>query len=226
MQRILVWDVPTRVFHWLLAFSFIGAYVTSESERYRDVHVVLGYTLLALIVFRVVWGFIGTRYAQFRSFLFGPGAVAEYLDSLRRRQPEHHIGHNPAGSLAIFLLLGLGLATAISGIMLYNEIGGEEAFEELHEFAGNFMLLIVLIHIAGVVVSSWMHRENLARSMITGYKLGDGSQGINRTFAWLGAIILAVVLAFWVWYPATGLVAPPDELGSLHEHHEHTEEHE
>jgi cytochrome b len=70
--RILVWDIPTRIFHWLLAASFAGAFLTAESERYRDVHVALGYLLLALIGFRVVWGLVGTRYARFRSFAFGP----------------------------------------------------------------------------------------------------------------------------------------------------------
>ncbi|HQR50806.1 MAG TPA: cytochrome b/b6 domain-containing protein [Methylophilaceae bacterium] len=206
LQRILVWDMPTRVFHWLLAISFTGAFLTAETERYRDIHVMLGYTLLGLIAFRLVWGFAGTRYAQFRSFLFAPGQVVDYLKSLVRREPQHYVGHNPAGSLAIFLLLGLGLLAAISGILLYFEVGGEEAFEELHEGAANFMLAVVIIHIAGVVVSSWLHRENLARAMLTGYKSGEAQQGIPRTHAWLGAIILAAVAAFWVWYPASGTV--------------------
>jgi cytochrome b len=206
LQRILVWDIPTRVFHWLLAISFTGAYLTAETERYRDIHLALGYTLLGLIVFRLAWGFIGTRYARFRSFLFAPGQIIDYLKSLVRREPQHYVGHNPAGSLAIFLLLGLGLLAASSGILLYFEVGGEEAFEELHEGMANFMLAVVLIHIAGVIVSSRLHRENLARAMITGYKSGEAQQGISRTHAWLGAIMLAAVASFWVWHPAAGLV--------------------
>ena len=79
--RILVWDAPTRVFHWLLAASFVGAYVTSESERFHDIHLLLGYTLLGLIAFRILWGLIGTRYAGFRSFAFGPSQVIAYLRS-------------------------------------------------------------------------------------------------------------------------------------------------
>jgi len=205
-QKILVWDIPTRVFHWLLAVSFAGAFLTAETERYRDIHLALGYTLLGLIVFRLVWGFAGTRYAQFHSFLFAPGQVVDYLKSLLRRAPQHYVGHNPAGSLAIFLLLGLGLLAASSGILLYFEVGGEEAFEELHEGAANFMLAVVIIHIAGVVVGSWLHRENLARAMLTGYKSGEAQQGIHRTYAWLGAIMLAAVVTFWVWYPASGTV--------------------
>ena len=205
LQRILVWDIPTRVFHWLLAISFTGAYLTADSERYRDLHLMLGYTLLGLIVFRLLWGMAGTRYARFSAFSFSPAQVMRYMCSLAQRRPQHYLGHNPAGSLAIFLLLGLGLLTGISGVLLFFEIGGEEAFEELHEVAANLMLAVVAMHIAGVFLSSWLHRENLARSMITGYKQGDARQGITRAHVGLGALLLVVVAAFWIWYAAAGL---------------------
>lgn len=195
LKRILVWDIPTRVFHWALALSFAGAFLTAETERYRDVHVALGYLMLGLITFRLVWGFAGTRYARFASFLFKPAQVVGYLRSLLARRPEHFVGHNPAGGLAIFLLLGLGLTTALSGVLLYQEIWGE-AFEELHEGAANFMLAIVFIHIAGVAVSSLLHRENLVRSMITGYKNAASDAGIARSYAWLGVIMLATIITF------------------------------
>ena len=156
-QRILVWDVPTRVFHWLLVLSFCGAYLTAESERYRDIHLVLGYTLLGLIGFRLLWGFFGTRYAQFRSFLFKPGEIAAYALSLLKGKPAHYIGHNPLGSVAIWLLLGLVVLSCVSGVLLFQDIGGD-ALEELHEFTSNTILVIVLLHIAGVAVSSVLHR--------------------------------------------------------------------
>ena len=217
IQRILVWDIPTRVFHWLLALSFAGAYLTAESERYRDIHVVLGYTLLGLIGFRLLWGFFGTRYAQFRSFLFSPGEIVAYLQSLFRGKPAHYVGHNPAGSMAIWLLLGLGILTGATGVMLFQDIGGE-ALEELHEFASNAMLAIVVIHIAGVVVSSVLHHENLVRAMITGFKSAKPEQGIRRSYLWLGVIMLAAVVAFWVGYPATGLVTPGADAAHAEQH--------
>lgn len=207
IQRILVWDVPTRVFHWLLVLSFGGAYLTAESERYRDIHVVLGYTLLGLIAFRLLWGFFGTRYAQFRSFLFKPAEVMDYFQSLLRGRPAHYVGHNPAGSVAIWLLLGLGISTGLAGVVLFQDIGGD-VLEELHELLSNAMLAIVFIHIAGVLVSSVLHRENLVRSMITGFKTAEPEQGIRRSHLWLGVIMLTAVVAFWVDYPATGLVTP------------------
>jgi cytochrome b len=215
-QRILVWDVPTRVFHWLLALSFAVAYLTSESERYRDIHVVLGYTLLGLVAFRLLWGFFGTRYARFSAFLFKPREIAAYLFSLFKGKPAHYVGHNPAGSVAIWLLLVLGISSGVTGVMLFQDIGGD-ALEELHEFTSNAMLAVVLIHIAGVAVSSLLHRENLVRSMITGFKRVPGqksttaagpNQGIRRSYLWLGVIMLVTVVTFWVDYPATGLVTP------------------
>lgn len=212
-QRVLVWDVPTRVCHWLLVLSFVGAYLTAESEMDRDIHVVLGYTLLGLIAFRVLWGFFGTRYARFRSFLFKPNQIAAYSLSLLRGRPAHYVGHNPLGSVSVWLLLGLGILSGVSGEITFQDIGGD-AMEELHEITSNVMLAVALIHIAGVAVSSVLHRENLARSMITGFKSAEPDQGIQRSYFWLGIIMLVAAVAFWVVYPAIGLATP--SMGTVH----------
>jgi cytochrome b len=195
--RILVWDIPTRIFHWLLAASFAGAFLTAESERYRDVHVALGYLLLALIGFRVVWGLVGTRYARFRSFAFGPSKVLSYLRSLLRGSPQHYVGHNPAGSWVIYGLLLLGVLSGVTGYVTYNELGGE-AFEELHEAFASAMLALVTLHVGGVIVSSLLHRENLVGSMLSGYKSGEALQGI-RNARWLtGTLLVAGAMAVWI----------------------------
>jgi cytochrome b len=203
-SRILVWDAPIRVIHWTLALSFTGAFVTAESERFRDVHVVLGYTVLGLIAFRVLWGVLGTRYARFSSFAFGPGEVVAYLRSLLTPRPQHFVGHNPAGSFAIYALLALGLLTGLTGHANYNEIGGKWV-EDLHEGLANAMLAVVFVHVAGVIVSSLLHRENLARAMVTGYKTGDQARAI-RSARWLvAALLVAGVAALW-----TGVVPVTD----------------
>ena len=218
-QPILVWDVPTRVFHWLLALSFIGAYLTAESERYRDIHVLLGYTLLGLIAFRLLWGIFGTRYAQFRSFLFKPGEIIAYLLSLTKGKPAHYVGHNPVGSVAIWLLLTLGISSGVTGVILFQDAGGDTV-EELHELTSNGMLAVVLIHIAGVVASSLMHRENLVRSMITGFKSAKPDQGIRSSYAWLGVIMLTAVMAFWAGYPPIGMATPSADTTHAGQHNE------
>lgn len=204
-QRMLVWDVPTRVFHWLMVVSFAGAFLTAESERSRDIHVVLGYTLLGLIIFRLVWGLIGTRYALFQSFWFKPSEIKAYVVSLCKAKPKHYVGHNPAGSVAVFALLVLGIASGVTGIVVFEDIGGD-VLEEVHNLVSYAMLGVVVLHVAGVLVSSVMHHENLVRSMITGFKTVQPNQAINRTHLWLGVIMLVTVIAFWIGYPATGLV--------------------
>jgi cytochrome b len=197
-NKILVWDAPVRVFHWLLALSFAGAYLTAESERWRLLHMSLGYTMGGLVTFRILWGLLGTRYARFTNFVQGPAAVMRYLRSLASTKPEHHIGHNPAGALAIVLLLLLSVATVATGWTQDMAIGGHW-LEEFHEGAASFMLALVGVHLAGVVLSSWLHRENLVRSMLTGQKAGAPHESIRWSWRPLALLLLVAVLGFWWW---------------------------
>lgn len=217
--RILVWDVPVRVFHWLMVLSFAGAWITGDSERWRLLHVTLGYTMAGLVAFRLVWGLVGTKHARFADFVRGPRAVARYLGALLRGRPEHHVGHNPAGALAIVAMLALAAVLTFSGWATYNEVFGE-AFEDLHEGAANVMMALVLVHVAGVAIASWMHRENLVGAMVTGYKLGDPGEGIRRAWTSVGALMLAAVLGFWAlqWSSAPGASGTGD--AAQVQHHE------
>jgi len=194
--RILVWDIPTRLFHWLLAGSFIGAFLTAESEYFRDLHVLLGYAMLGLIGFRLLWGIVGTRYARFSAFSLRPAKVVAYLKSLLTGSPQHYVGHNPAGSWVIVGLLSLGLLAGATGYATYNQIGGEW-LEELHEGVANSMLALVTVHVLGVLVSSLLHRENLVRAMINGYKTGEPGQGVGRAHWLLGAGLLTGMAVLW-----------------------------
>lgn len=216
---VLVWDLPTRVFHWVLAASFVGAFATADSERLRDVHVILGYTMLGLVAFRLLWGVIGTRYARFSSFAFGPRSVLAYLKSLITRSPQHHVGHNPAGSWAIYALLALTLIAGATGYATYNDIGGGW-MEEAHEVAANALLAVVAVHIAGVIVSSFLHRENLARAMVTGTKAGNPGDGIRFRHRIVAAALLLAVAGFWAAGP-DGLPVPwsgPAQTAAVSDH--------
>lgn len=208
--RVLVWDAPVRAFHWLMVFSFAGAYLTSDSESWRLVHVTLGYTMAGLVAFRVLWGLVGTRHARFTAFVRGPRAVMACLGSLLRGRPQHHTGHNPAGALAIVALLALTAGVTAAGWATYNELAGEWT-EDLHETLANVMLAVVLVHVGAVVLSSLLHKENLAGAMVTGYKVGSPGEGIRRAWHSVAALMLAAVLAFW-WYQWQ--VAPQGELGA------------
>lgn len=195
-RKILVWDAPVRLFHWLMVLCFAGAYLTAESEQWRLMHVTLGYTMMGLIVFRIAWGMVGTRYARFSNFVRAPRAVAGYLRSLLRGHPVRYTGHNPAGALAIVALLGLTAAVGVTGWATYNEAGGHW-LEELHEGAANVMLALVIVHIAAVLLSSWLHRENLIGAMIGGRKAGTPEEGIRHAWRSVAALMLVAVLGFW-----------------------------
>ncbi len=200
-KNILVWDVPTRLFHWLLAACFVGAFATGESENWRHTHVLLGYTAAGLIAFRLAWGLIGTRYARFSNFPLRPQAVLRYLRSLGSGSPEHHAGHNPAGSWAILAILTLVAATAFSGWAVLTKIG-PEWLEGVHEALSNAAVALIVVHVAAVIVSSLLHRENLARAMLTGFKRGARWEVPAETANWaVGVLLLGAVGLLWVGWP-------------------------
>ncbi|MGM9490301.1 cytochrome b/b6 domain-containing protein [Ideonella sp. YS5] len=207
----LVWDAPVRIFHWLAVLCFAGAYLTAEAERWRLVHVTLGYTLAGLVAFRLVWGFIGTRHARFSDFVRGPKEALAHLRSLLAGKPDAHAGHNPAGGLAILALLGLAIGVTATGWMTQAEWSGER-FEEAHELVANLMLALVGVHVAAVLLGSRLQGENLVKAMITGRKKAPPAQGIRRAWYSVAALMLAAVLAFW-WLqsrevPAVGASSP------------------
>lgn len=198
--RILVWDLPVRILHWLLVASFAGAWLSAESDAWRPVHVTLGYTVAALVAFRVVWGFAGTRHARFRGFVHGPAAVLAYLKSLVTRRPLHYVGHNPAGAIAIVALLALAVLVVATGYGTHAELAGEW-LEEVHEFAAGTMLAVAGFHVLGVVLGSLLHHENLVRAMFTGRKHGTSAQEIRSARRGSALVLLALVAGVW-WVQA------------------------
>lgn len=166
VERIRVWDPFVRVFHWSLAAAFLTEWATAEEVPL--LHEQLGYFLLVLIGLRFVWGLFGTRYARFSEFLRRPSTTIAYLRSLVSARPRDYLGHNPAGGWMIVLLMSMVVLTVVSGVLL-GQTG--EMGEELHEVLAYLTLILVVTHVVGVLVSSLLHRENLVRSMLTGYKM-------------------------------------------------------
>lgn len=200
---IKVWDIAVRVFHWSLVVLFFVAYFTGDEEDM--LHVYAGYGVLALVAFRIVWGLIGTKYARFTNFIYGPAATVRYAKSVFSRKPLHYLGHNPLGGWMVVALLLSLIGTCWSGLEAYGQEGhgplaqvetrfitsawarddeeadrnaggakngaeGDEFWEEIHEAFSNFTLFLVILHVAGVVVTSRTEKENLAKAMVTGYK--------------------------------------------------------
>ena len=212
MQRTLIWDLPTRVFHWALAASFALAWLTAESDTRLPVHVFLGYLMLGLVGFRLLWGFAGSHFSRFANFWFGPRDAWVYLKQVATGRAQRHVGHNPTGSLAIYVMLGLVVAVALSGVLT---LGAEEQqglaagwvnfaqaklLKKTHEAAATLMLGMVMVHIAGVLVESLLHRENLARAMLNGVKLAEPGTPAARARPLVAGLMLLAMLGFGGWW--------------------------
>jgi cytochrome b len=182
-----------------MAGGFILAWLTAEIEFLHRVHALSGAIVLAAALFRLPWGVIGSRHARFANFMRGPGAVKSYAASLLRLDPEHHAGHNPAAGWAILLLLTLAILAGLTGWAADNRIGGH-LLEELHEGLAATMLIVVLVHLAGVLSASLMHGENLVRAMVDGHKQGMPDDAIRsaRPFAGAMLVIWTVVAGCWI----------------------------
>ncbi|WP_439118591.1 cytochrome b/b6 domain-containing protein [Marivita sp.] len=194
IAKVRVWDPLVRVFHWSLVVTFVVAYLSAE--ELSTVHEIAGYIVAGLIAFRVIWGLVGSKYARFAQFLRGPSETVSYIGDVMRGKEHRYLGHNPAGAaMTVALLLTLA-GTAFTGWLLEDEArvamlpalpqivspayadgddegyggGGSEAVEEAHEVLANLMLLLIAVHVGGVVLTSFRHKENLARSMVTGDK--------------------------------------------------------
>jgi cytochrome b len=201
-KMIRVWDVFVRLFHWSVAVGFFVAYF---SEDALTLHVWAGYVVGALVLLRIVWGFIGPEHARFSSFIYPPGTVLRYLWDLLLGRAKRYLGHSPGGgAMVLVLLIGL-LGTVGTGLELYaieenagplapfmssasppgqaqpaieregdeGAEGAGEFWEELHEVLANMMLILVVLHVAGVLLASYVHRENLTRAMVLGLKRSE-----------------------------------------------------
>ena len=185
-----------RVFHWLLVICFAGAWLTSESERLQMIHYAFGYSACLLILIRLVWGLIGTRYARFSQFLKSPKVVLEHFLAMLRGHPHHDVGHNPAGGLVMFALMLLILLIGLTGYLSVKEFLGN-LMSEAHEAVASLALAVVILHVAAAIVMSLLERQNLVKSMVNGKKLGMPEQGIRYPQYLLGMVLLFASLYFF-----------------------------
>lgn len=198
-EKVYVWDKFVRLFHWSLVALFAISYVSAEEVEW--LHVYSGYTITVLIVLRVIWGMVGTRYARFADFVPSVSVVKAYVSGIRSGKPKRYLGHNPLGGLMVVAFLVMLTLITLSGMKLYaveegkgplaaapqihlispayaedddhearGEGEGDEFWKAIHELAVNLMVLLILLHVAGVVISSRVHNESLVQSMLNGYK--------------------------------------------------------
>lgn len=191
---VKVWDPLVRVFHWSVAIAFFTAYFSEPEDAGLTLHLWAGYVVGGLVVMRIVWGFVGSPYARFSDFAFGPFIALRYLADLARGRSKRYIGHSPAGAWMILLLLAMLGATVATGLVtlaIERQAGplapiftvdgatsaptpesgeAESSVEEMHEVFSNIAFGLVVLHLIGVLVASLAHRENLAIAMVTGRK--------------------------------------------------------
>jgi len=199
MNRQLVYDLPTRLFHWLFAGLFLTAFIIAntvdDDSLWFSYHSLAGLTLGFLVLLRIVWGVFGTQHARFTDFALNPLALVGYFKGMLSDEKKRWAGHNPASSWAsiIMMLLALGLAT--TGYLMAS--GNEDAFEDIHELLADAFIVVVVLHVAGVVFHSMRHREMIGLSMVDGKKVEvPVNQTIRSSRSAFGILLLALVVAF------------------------------
>jgi cytochrome b len=230
-------DAPTRVFHWLFALSFLGAYLSADGERWRLLHVTLGYTLAGLLVFRLLYGVWGPPQARLSLMQRKLSAAPQWLKSLGATATNGSFasinwrqGQNLLMALAVVALLLLVLPLTLSGYASYNDWGdflGGDWVSELHEVVGETFLIVVLAHLALIAGLSCLRQKNLAQPMLSGRVAGPGPDLIKRNHGWLAVLLLVAVLAYWTWewqQSPNGLITPSAwssaTSGRQHDHDE------
>ena len=226
-----VTDAPTRMFHWLFALCFLGAYASAESEQWRALHVTLGYSLAGLLAFRLLYGVFGPRQAGLgmllRKLSVGPAWLRATRQSLQQKSLDTinwRQGQNLLMALAIVALLVLVVPLTLSGYATYNEWGdvlGGDWIEEVHGFFGEFFLVVVLGHLALILGLSLLRRKNQALPMLTGRVEGRGPDLVKHNRTWLSMLLLLAVLAFgaWEWQQSPNGLIPAQPWSAAGEDH-------
>ena len=166
---VKVWDPFVRIFHWALVVAFATAWYSGGI--WDNQHLVAGYVVLALIGARIVWGFIGSRYARFSDFMYSPRVMLRYSTDMLRMRAPRYLGHNPVGGAMVITLLATLLVICITGVMMTTDAyWGVQWVDNLHATASTFALILIGLHIGGVIFAGIEHSENLVLAMVTGMK--------------------------------------------------------
>ncbi len=225
-ERVLVWDWPTRVFHWALGTCVLGSWITATAFDLLEYHMLIGYVTLGLLAFRLLWGFVGPRHARFSSFVTGPRRVFAYLRDLPRRSAPMAAGHNPLGGLAVVVMLALLAVQAGTGLFASDDlfylgpyngaVSGDlaEWLTSVHKSNSDLLLVAIWVHIGAIAWYAFGKRQNLVGPMITGRKrLRDvGAAAAIASARGRLAVALALLVAFAVWLLVT-LAPPPPPPG-------------
>lgn len=199
MKTRLVYDLPSRFFHWLFAalftFAFLIAKTVDDESRFFTYHMLAGLLLTFIVSLRIVWGFFGTRYSRFNSFALLPKDLITYFKGIFSKNKQKWPGHNPASSWAAVIMIFLSLGLGITGYLMAG--GQKEAFEDIHEVIANGFLIVVLMHISGVILHTIRYRDGIALSMVNGTKSEvDESKSISNPKPVVAILFLILATSF------------------------------
>lgn len=199
MDRKLVYDVPTRIFHWLFTALFLIAFIIAkqvdDESPYYAYHMLAGLTLGSAVLLRIIWGFVGSQHARFNDFVLSPTELIAYFKNIFASGGKKWAGHNPASSWAAMVMMGLALGLGVTGLLMAS--GQKEALEDVHEVLANTFFITALLHIAGVIFHSLKHKDALGFSMIDGKKTGvPSNEAIPSAHRTAGLIFLVIALSF------------------------------
>lgn len=200
MKKILVYDIPTRLFHWIFATLFIGSFLigknVDDETSLFSYHMILGLTLGFAVLLRIVWGFVGSRYARFSSFSLKPSDLIGYFKSAFTSLTKRQLGHNPASSWAALVMMVWALVLGVTGYLMTNA-DMKESLEDIHELFANTFLLVAIGHILGILFHTYRHKDPIGLSMVTGEKKdGELTAGILRTYPLVGVTFVLLVGLF------------------------------
>jgi cytochrome b len=207
MSKVLVWDLPLRLFHWTLVLLVATSLVSAElGGNAMQIHMLSGYSILTLLLFRILWGFLGGTHARFASFVRGPRAVLAYLGGVLRHDAKVHLGHNPAGAWSVMLMLAVLLVQAGTGLFANDDIATEgplakliskatsDRITSIHDLNSDLLYALIGLHLAAIAFYFLVKRENLVKPMFTGLKeAGDAAADTvrHRGPIWLATLLLA-----------------------------------
>lgn len=196
---IRVYDLPTRVFHWLFAFGFFTAFTLAntidDEQTTFSYHMIAGATMCMALVWRVTWGFIGTKHAKFADFNLSPSALMHYLKGALSGSNSHSVGHNPASSWAAITMMLLAACLGVTGFLMTNG-PFNEVIEEVHELCANAFMLVVVLHLCGIALHTIKYRDPIGKSMLSGEKSVSGDTKPVAAFTILGVLCLVATLLF------------------------------
>lgn len=222
-NEVFVWPIYTRIIHWLIVFSFTSSFLLSFKESYLNLHAAFGIIFGLMLLYRIIWGFVGPRYATFNTFKLSPAQLKDYfLEKIRNRWREIPAGHNPASSWFTLIVLGLGSIISLSGLLLYGIQEGKGylgflnghyymhmgSLANIHTYTSYILLAWVFLHISGVLIEQFYHKTDMVFAMITGYKKAKGEDSNPPTYkSSLSYIFLGISLM--VFYVSTSTQENP-----------------